>query len=83
MYINEWHLRPLKKGTARLAIASWQQNIPLRILPIGINYSSFYLFGKNVQINLGNPIDYKNMVTQFNDNGRLLNEVTNSIQIQL
>lgn len=81
--INEWHLRPLKKGTARLAITSWQQNIPLRILPIGINYSSFYLFGKNVQINLGNPIDYKNMVTQFNDNGRLLNEVTNSIQIQL
>lgn len=81
--INEWHLRPLKKGTARLAIASWQLNIPLRILPIGINYSSFYLFGKNVQINPGIPIDYKNMVTQLNDNGRLLNEVTNSIQIQL
>ena len=23
--INEWHLRPLKKGTARLAINAWQQ----------------------------------------------------------
>ena len=27
--INEWHLRPLKKGTARLALSSWSENIPL------------------------------------------------------
>ena len=25
--INEWHLRPLKKGTARLAISSWEDGI--------------------------------------------------------
>ncbi len=81
--INEWHLRPLKKGTARLAIAAWQQNVPLRILPIGINYSSFNLFGKNVHINTGKPIEYKNMVNNFTDNGRLLNEVTNSVQMEL
>lgn len=81
--VNEWHLRPLKKGTARLAIAAWQQNIPLIILPIGINYSSFNLFGKNVHINTGKPISYKNMVNNFNDNGRLLNEVTNSLEQQL
>ena len=46
--INEWHLRPLKKGTARLAISSWEENIPLEVLPVGINYSSFRRFGKNV-----------------------------------
>lgn len=54
--INEWHLRKLKKGTARLAMRSWQENIPLKVLPLGINYSSFRRFGKNVFINFGDII---------------------------
>jgi 1-acyl-sn-glycerol-3-phosphate acyltransferase len=57
--INEWHLRPLKKGTARLAMASWNEDIPLRVLPVGINYSSFRRFGKNVFINFGEVIEKK------------------------
>ena len=52
--VNEWHLRPLKKGTARLAYKCLQQNIPLKILPVGINYSSYKRFGKNLFINFGN-----------------------------
>jgi 1-acyl-sn-glycerol-3-phosphate acyltransferase len=55
--INEWHLRPLKKGTARLAITAWQQGIPLKVLPVGINYSSFRIFGKNVILNFGDIIE--------------------------
>lgn len=54
--INEWHLRPLKKGTARLAISSWQQGIPLNVLPVGINYSSYTRFGKNMIIDFGKVI---------------------------
>ncbi len=54
--INEWHLRPLKKGTARLAIKAWEENINLQVLPVGINYQSFQRFGKNVFINFGNII---------------------------
>lgn len=54
--INEWQLRPLKKGTARLTVASWTENIPLRVLPVGINYSSFRRFGKNMFINFGDMI---------------------------
>jgi len=54
--INEWHLRPLKKGTARLAIKAWEENIPLQILPMGINYSSFTRFGKNMFLNFGEII---------------------------
>ena len=53
---NEWRLRPLKKGTARLAINSWEENIPLEVLPVGINYSSFRRFGKNIIINFGDII---------------------------
>ena len=51
---NEWHLRSLKKGTARLAIKCQDENIPLKILPVGINYSSYRRFGKNIFINFGN-----------------------------
>jgi 1-acyl-sn-glycerol-3-phosphate acyltransferase len=54
--INEWHLRPLKKGTARLAIKAWKENIPLKVLPTGINYSSFRRFGKNIFINFGEVV---------------------------
>jgi 1-acyl-sn-glycerol-3-phosphate acyltransferase len=54
--VNEWRLRPLRKGTARLAIRSWEENIPLDVLPVGINYSSFRRFGKNVIINFGSVI---------------------------
>jgi hypothetical protein len=54
--LNEWHLRPLKKGTARLAFGSWEEGIDLHVLPVGINYSSFRRFGKNIFINFGEVI---------------------------
>jgi 1-acyl-sn-glycerol-3-phosphate acyltransferase len=52
--MNEWHLRSLKKGTARLAYKCQEENIPLKILPVGLNYSSFKRFGKNLFVNFGN-----------------------------
>ena len=54
--VNEWHLRPLRKGTARLSFSSWEEDIPLEVLPVGINYSSFRRFSKNVFINFGEII---------------------------
>ncbi len=53
---NEWHLRPLRKGTARLARSAWDAGIPLRILPVGINYHSFTRFGKIVHLQFGELI---------------------------
>jgi len=54
--INEWKLRALKKGTARLAFSAWNEGINLTVIPAGINYQSFRSFGKNVQLNFGTPI---------------------------
>ncbi len=74
--INEWHLRPLKKGTARLAISSWAEGIDVKILPVAINYSSFKRFGKNIKLYFGDIIhkksfdyndSYGNSIRQFND----------------
>ena len=67
--INEWHLRPLKKGTARLAISTWQDAIDLKVLPVGINYSSFRKFGKNVFLNFGTIIT-KEDILAFDTDGK-------------
>lgn len=79
--INEWHLRPLKKGTARLAFNAWDKNIPLKVLPLGINYSSFRFFGKNVFLNFGSIISSKD----FNKNsfGRSINQFNEKLNEQL
>ena len=65
--INEWHLRPLRKGTARLASQAWQQGIPLKVLPVAINYSSFRRFGKNITINFGNIIEQQDFDLTLTD----------------
>jgi 1-acyl-sn-glycerol-3-phosphate acyltransferase len=54
--INEWALRPLRKGTARLAISSWQQGLAVKVLPAGINYNRFKKWGKEVHIHFAKPI---------------------------
>lgn len=53
---NEWHLRSLKKGTARLAEGAWEEGIPLSVLPTGLNYDSFTKFPKTLHINFGEVI---------------------------
>ena len=76
---NEWHLRPLKKGTARLAITSWEKNIPLQVVPVGINYSSFRKFGKEVHLYFGQPLD-REAVLQQEPEGKKLLEFNRQLQ---
>ncbi|MFN2439124.1 MAG: 1-acyl-sn-glycerol-3-phosphate acyltransferase [Chitinophagaceae bacterium] len=80
--INEWHLRPLKKGSARLAISAWAQNIPLKILPVGFNYSSFKSYGKDVHINFGN-IFSKEIIQQSDTQGTQFLTFNTILQKQL
>src|SRR5215467_6921841 len=70
--VNEWHLRPLRKGTARLSFSTWEENIPLEVLPVGINYSSFRRFSKNVFINFGNIIAKEDLDIDEGDGKRNL-----------
>ena len=69
---NEWHLRPLKKGTARLAITSWEQQIPLTVLPTAFNYSSFKKFGKTIHISFGQPINSSLILNQESEGRQFL-----------
>ena len=70
--VNEWHLRPLKKGTARLAISTWQKSLPLKVVPVGFNYSGFRNFGKVVHINVGEQMDTKTILEQPSEGRQLL-----------
>ena len=79
---NEWHLRPLKKGTARLAISSWNQNISLTVIPTAFNYSSFKKFGKEVHLFFGDAIEKNNILIQENE-GRQLLAFNEQLQSQL
>jgi 1-acyl-sn-glycerol-3-phosphate acyltransferase len=80
--INEWHLRPLKKGTARLAISSWDDGIDLKVLPIAINYSSFKKFGKNIKMFFGDIIS-KEDVDYKDSHGNAIRLFNETLKIQL
>ncbi len=56
---NEWKLRSLKKGTARLAFQGWnhpQIGHQLVVQPVGISISSYKKFGKRLVLKFGEPI---------------------------
>ncbi len=80
--LNEWHLRPLMKGTARLALSSWEEGIPLQVLPVGINYSSFYKFGKNVKLFFGDFITAKD-ITNGEGHGKAIQSFNSNLSQQL
>jgi 1-acyl-sn-glycerol-3-phosphate acyltransferase len=79
---NEWHLRSLKKGTARLSITSWKQGIPLTVLPTAFNYNSFRKFGKEVHLFFGEPID-RDAVLQHETDGKLFLSFNEQLNDQL
>ena len=56
--VNEWQLRPLKKGTARLALLALNENINnVLVQPVNINYSSFNNNPKEILINFNQEIE--------------------------
>ena len=80
--INEWKLRPLMKGTARLAFSTWETGIPLRILPLGINYQSFLSFGKNIELNFGKAFG-KEIAVPDNGYGQSIQMFNNHLRAAL
>jgi len=80
--INEWHLRPLKKGTARLAISSWEDGIDLKVLPVAINYSSFKKFGKNIKLFFGDVIS-KEDIHYKDTHGNAIRQFNETLKVQL
>jgi 1-acyl-sn-glycerol-3-phosphate acyltransferase len=74
--INEWKLRPLKKGTSRLALMAIKHAaIPnLKIQPTNLNYSSFNKNPKQVLVNFNSEFEVtaNEKETEFYSNFNLL-----------
>jgi 1-acyl-sn-glycerol-3-phosphate acyltransferase len=77
---NNWQLRPLKKGTARIALAALAHaglQTRLRILPVGLNYNSYHQLGKSVHIQSGEAISNQDLSPGLAESEKiyLLNEM--------
>jgi len=73
--VHQHELQPFKKGAARIA---WEnRTVPrFRVLPMGIAYDSFTRFGKNIVIDLGEPLSASTLFTEADQakNYRVFNE---------
>jgi len=61
---DQWFLRPLQKGFARIAIAAEERNnwgLGVNIVPVGIQYESHTEFRSRVLVSFGNPIHVKDI----------------------
>lgn len=78
--VNEWKLRPLGKGTARMAYQIWYGEDPLndmKVIPTGLNYEHFRGPGKRVFLRFGkeinkeeigtSPLEYEKWLREFNE----------------
>jgi glycerol-3-phosphate O-acyltransferase / dihydroxyacetone phosphate acyltransferase len=66
-FMNRW-VRPLKTGTARIALATEKRNnglLDLKIIPAGVSYDAPNLFRSQVVVHVGEPISVQNWVENY------------------
>ncbi|MFT2009147.1 lysophospholipid acyltransferase family protein [Pontibacter sp. 13R65] len=84
---NERRLRPLKTGTARMALGAevaGAAEAGVAILPVGLNYSDPTRFRSNVFVNVGKPIQAAAFLPAYYDNAiTAANALTDHIRQQL
>lgn len=78
---NEWYLRPLRKGTARLVYDAWNEpeiGDKLKVIPVATNYSQWHGTGNITNAELLEPIE-KSAVTEINEQGLFLRKLNTII----
>ncbi len=85
--VMEQHLRPLKTGTARIALRAEAKNnfkLNLKILPVGLTYSSPTDFRSDVLVNVGQAIKVADYQTHFEeDSFKAARRLTQDLQKSL
>jgi 1-acyl-sn-glycerol-3-phosphate acyltransferase len=62
---DQWYLRPLQKGFARIALAAEEKNdwkLGVKIVPVGLQYDSHGDFRSRVLVSFGTPILVKEVL---------------------
>jgi 1-acyl-sn-glycerol-3-phosphate acyltransferase len=75
--VNEWHLKPLGKGTARMAYQTWFGSNPIKdmvVIPTGVTYEHFRGTDKRVKLIFGDPIDASQLTTPYQEQEKWLRE---------
>ncbi len=80
--VQEYGLRPFKKGAARIALNCHNDNISLKILPLGINYSDFRKVGMYVEVHPGKLL-HTDEIFNAKDTASNLLAFNNSVQEEL
>jgi 1-acyl-sn-glycerol-3-phosphate acyltransferase len=81
--VNEWRLRPLGKGTARMAYDAWFNDGNLngmQVIPTGMNYEHYRGTGKRVAIRFGEPIKKEDLKTPAEEYEKWLREFNDILQ---
>lgn len=66
--VQEMRLRPLKKGTARIAMEYSKDGSPLTIIPTGLNYMKPMNFREDILISMDTPFNAADFATEYNEN---------------
>jgi len=66
--IQELRLRPLKKGTARIAMEYSKDGSPLTIIPTGLNYLKPTKFREGIMVSMDKPFNAADFATEYNEN---------------
>jgi len=66
--VQEMRLRPLKKGTARIALEYSKDGSQLTIIPTGFNYMKPCVFQEDVLVSMDTPFNAADFAAEYNDN---------------
>lgn len=66
--VQEMRLRPLKKGTARIAMEYIKDGSPLTIIPTGLNYMRAASFREDLVIGIDEPFDAAEFAPLYREN---------------
>lgn len=83
-HTNKKNLRPLKKGLVRIGYGAddkYKNNLDVKIIPVGLNYSEYSGFQSEFLINFGEPISLDDYNKQRAENeARTINVITEDIR---
>jgi 1-acyl-sn-glycerol-3-phosphate acyltransferase len=66
--VQEMRLRPLKKGTARIAVEYSKDGSPLTVIPTGFNYLKPTKFQEDLIISMDTPFNAADYAAEYNEN---------------
>jgi len=82
---NEWYLRPLRKGTARLVYEAWNDPLlkdKLKVIPVSTNYSGWFGTGNKTFVEFMKPME-KETIGQPNEQGLFMRKFNQELHHSL